>query len=197
MTLKAGFHRLSDQLLMFWKRCLSFRKPGWEFSDYPTVIRAQKIDPKFPASRFTQNLYAARILGWHISAGGDTKKDAKTALEAEFAASRLSHAERGEALPRPGVQVPIKFGSQERIKSHEELADDFIQRVLGLPWAWVSDGSSLWDFHSEETNDALYLKIKEVYDVDVSDIESANLPEILDRIATAQRARQGKTLKFA
>jgi hypothetical protein len=49
----------------------------------------------------------------------------------------------------------------------------------------ISDQSSLWDFHSEETNNALIEKISQVYGVDVSDIESAKLCEILERIAAA------------
>jgi len=45
----------------------------------------------------------------------------------------------------------------------------------------------LWDFHSDETNDFLYSKIKETYGVDVSDIESAKLCEILERIAAVRK----------
>ncbi len=44
-----------------------------------------------------------------------------------------------------------------------------------MDWAWISDESSLWDFHSNETDDALIAKIKELYGVDVSDIASARL----------------------
>jgi hypothetical protein len=62
------------------------------------------------------------------------------------------------------------------------------RRVLRLDWAWISDESSLWDFHHQETNAALVAKIREVYGVDVSDIESANLADILDRIAANQRS---------
>jgi hypothetical protein len=47
--------------------------------------------------------------------------------------------------------------------------------------------SSLWDFHGDETNDALHAKIKEVYGVDVSDIKSGNLSEILERIAASRK----------
>lgn len=59
-----------------------------------------------------------------------------------------------------------------------------MRRVLELKWAWISDESSLWDFHQDETNDSLISRIREVYDVDVSDIKSARLSEILERIAT-------------
>lgn len=63
------------------------------------------------------------------------------------------------------------------------LADDFVRRVLDIDGAWISDESSLWDFHHKETNAALVAKIREIYGVDVSDIESGNLADILDRIA--------------
>ena len=89
----------------------------------------------------------------------------------------------GETLHRPGDKVPIQFASQERIKRHEELAEEFVQKVLGLERAWISDESSLWEFHAEETNDRLFAKIEEIYGIDVSDIESARLCEIFDRIS--------------
>ena len=90
-------------------------------------------------------------------------------------------------MPRPGTRVPVQFAAQERVSAHPELAEDFVRRVLELEWAWISDESSLWDFHWDETNDALYAKIEEVYGVDASDIKSAKLSEILDRIAAAQK----------
>jgi hypothetical protein len=99
--------------------------------------------------------------------------------------SQSSEAARRKPLPRPGIHAPIEFAAQERVDAHPELADDFVRRVLGLDWAWISDGSSLSDFHTGETNDALYAKIGEVYGVDVSDIENGNLAEILDRIAAS------------
>lgn len=64
--------------------------------------------------------------------------------------------------------------------------EDFVRRVLGLDWAWISDESSLGDFHDDKTNEALIAKVKEVYGVDVSDIQSAKLFEILDRIAASR-----------
>jgi hypothetical protein len=69
------------------------------------------------------------------------------------------------------------------------LADDFIRRVLNKDAVWISDESSLWDFHRQDTNAALVAKIREVYGVDVSDIESGNLADILDRIAANHQLR--------
>jgi hypothetical protein len=85
-------------------------------------------------------------------------------------------------LPRPGTKVPIEFAARERVGQHSELANDFIKRVLDLEWAWISDESSLWDFHGEETNEILTDRIHRIYGVNVSDISSGNLADIFDRI---------------
>jgi hypothetical protein len=77
----------------------------------------------------------------------------------------------------------LEFASRTRVSAHPELVEDFTRRVLNLDWAFISDESSLWDFHEAGTNGALIARIKEVYGVDVSDIESAKLAEILERIA--------------
>jgi hypothetical protein len=82
--------------------------------------------------------------------------------------------------------MPITFASDDLISKHAALSDDFVRRVLEIDWAWISDESTLWDFHMDENNDALCDKVIEIYGVEVSDIGSAKLSEILDRIATKQ-----------
>jgi hypothetical protein len=84
--------------------------------------------------------------------------------------------------------VPIEFASQERVDVHPELTQDFIERVLGFKWAFISDESSLWDFHEDQTNELLVAKIRSVYGVSVDDVESARIWEILDRIAESQES---------
>ena len=86
-------------------------------------------------------------------------------------------------LPRPVTRVPIQFAASTRVNLHAKLAKDFTKRVLGVEWAWISDESSLSDFSSEVTDDSLVQQIRAVYGVDVSDISSGNLADILDRIA--------------
>ncbi|HXH66222.1 MAG TPA: hypothetical protein VNI81_03420 [Candidatus Limnocylindrales bacterium] len=66
---------------------------------------------------------------------------------------------------------------------HPVLGADFIQRILELPWAFISDESTLSDFHGDENSDILVEKIRAVYGVDVSDIASGNLADIFERIA--------------
>lgn len=171
---------------MLWRRVLSYRKNDWELSDYPISILEQEFDSELKAPRFTQHRYVARIIGWYAAGSGDTREGALSALENEFAAAKQRALESGAPLCRPGVQAPVKFASQERIQLHAALSEDFIHRALELPWAFISDESSLWDFHDGDTNRSYYAKIKEVYGVDVSDIESGNVAEILERIAMSQ-----------
>jgi len=85
-------------------------------------------------------------------------------------------------LPRPGTKVPIEFAASERVGKHSELAKDFVKRILDVEWAWISDESSLSNFHGDETDESLTDKIRRIYGVDVLDISSGNLADIFDRI---------------
>jgi hypothetical protein len=167
---------------------MSFRKRDWIFSDYPTSIRPQKLDPSFSAPRYKQHQYSASIVNWSLSGSGDTRGEAISDLNATFERVTAEKRQQGRPLPRPGARVPLEFASQERIEKHPELAKDFTRRVLGFPWAFISDGSTLWDFHTEQTNEFLYAKVMEIYGVDVSDIEPAQVSDILDRIAATRES---------
>ena len=72
----------------------------------------------------------------------------------------------------------------EQVSRHDDVAEDFFRRVLDKDYqdCRISDESSLWDFHTEESDDHLQKKIWEAYRVDVSDIESGNLVKIFERI---------------
>ncbi len=186
--------RIADQLLAWWKWALSFRSRNWELEDYPIHIRRQDRDPNSPSPfennpRFRLHRYVARIINWYIDGMGDTKEDALSDLRTKFLARKATLAEEGKTLPRPGTKVPIQFASQEQVSAHPDLKADFIRRVLELEWAFISDESSLWDFHTEETNEALLAKIKDVYGVSVADIESGNIYKILNRITEAQQTK--------
>ena len=85
--------------------------------------------------------------------------------------------------------MPIEFATSNRVSQHSELAKDFFQRVLGIDWAWISDESSLWDFHGNETNDKFVEKIRCIYAVDISDISSGNLADIFDRIKKGESTK--------
>lgn len=182
--------RAENRVRASWKLFLSTfkRDRDWMLSDYPIVIREQQIDPSYAGTRLKQHRYSASIVNWWVMTGlGDTKPEALQELDKRFVNAKTDLARENKPLPRPGTHVPIAFASRQRVDAHPELAEDFIHRVLGVDWAWISDGTSLWDFHHAENNDALIARIKEVYGVEVSDIESAKLSEILDRIAMQQQ----------
>lgn len=175
--------RLKNQIFALWKRCLSIRKTDWELTDYPAVIREHDFDAQFSSERFMQHRFVAYIVNWAITAGGETPKDALRNLEINFQTVKDRRKLDGKPMIRPGANAAIEFASQELISVHPELSEDFIRRVLNLDWAWISDESSLWDFHTDDTNEKMCAKILEVYGVDVSDIASARLSEIFDRLA--------------
>lgn len=176
-----------------WKRLLSYRKSEWELADYPVVIRTQELTPGLP-SRFTEHRYRALVLGWLVDSTGDSKQEALANLQNEFSRRRQIRLDEGKSVPRPGTRIALEYASQTRIDHHAALAEDFIQRVLhpvlGIEDVWISDDSSLWNFHFDETCDELAAKIREVYGVDVSDIESQNLADIFDRIEAARHPAQ-------
>jgi hypothetical protein len=183
MTWNERVGRIADGTRMAYKRVLSFRRRHWEMSDYPISVRVQSGVP--PGDR-----YWARVLGWNLDGLGATREEAIVALGRVYQTRKAALAEKGEALPRPGTRVPMSFASQDRVLAHGDLTEDFIQRVLGLEWAFISDESSLGDFHNDESNGTLCARIFEAYRVDVSDIKSGNIADILDRIANRPIGRE-------
>jgi hypothetical protein len=163
-----------------WMRLRSFRKTDWSFNDYPLRIRFQANREPVNSSRLKLVPYSAGVVNWPgLMGAGNTKQEALAALQKNFENFKAN----GRKLPRPGASVPIEFAQSTRIDMHPELKGDFIRRVLDLPWAFLSDESSLFDFHKDETNEVMLQKIQSVYGVDVSEISSGNLADILERIA--------------
>jgi hypothetical protein len=117
---------------------------------------------------------------------GDTCDEAEQNLRETFAKYRNSHA----TLPRPGTGAPIEFAATDVVERHEELARDFMNRILSLDFddCFISDESSLWDFNTGETNEPYYRQIMLLYGVDVSDVEGAKLSLILERISSHRNA---------
>jgi len=178
---------VKNRIRAWWKWFLSLFKRDWNLSDYPISVREHEIGLSYVGTRLKQHRYTAQIVNWWvISGGGDTKTEALQELQKSFATVKAEKAKDGKKLPRPGTHVEIEYASWERVNAHAELAQDFIRRVLNLDWAFISDESRLWDFHSSDDNQDLIAKINEVYGVDVSDIQSAKLWQILDRIAAGR-----------
>jgi len=119
-----------------------------------------------------------RWIGLHGS--GNTREQAVANLRSNFEAYVAS----GKRLPRPGAYkaLDFEFGSRDLISRYPELEDEFIRDILGLPWAFLSDESSLWEIHGQEDNEELYAKIAAKYGVDVSDVAYANIAAILANI---------------
>lgn len=179
-------HRFIDLVFARWKWGLSFFKNEWRLADYPVRFRRQIADPDdlYQPPRFILHPWNASIVGLWISGHGATKQEALADLEEKFQSWKERRVLRGESIIRPGNEAPVEFASTELIQAHEDLAQDFIERVLGHDWAFISDESSLGDFHTERNNDALVAKVYEVYGVDVADIQSGRIAPILERIAS-------------
>ena len=171
-----------EQVHAFLKRLTSYRKALWQLDDYPIRVKEQVTTSVTPQGRWRPIPWSAQIVNWWQMAGhGNTREEALANLRASFAGFRDSH----DRLPRPGTGAPLEFAFADVVKRHEEVARDFLTRILGLNYdeCIISDESSLWDFHTSDTNDEYYRKIMLLYRVDVTDIEGAKLGAIFERIA--------------
>jgi hypothetical protein len=163
----------------------SFLKRRWDFDDYPLdYVDQGECDSKLP-ERLRHKRWRADMINWPAVSGlCESKEEALADAKKKFAA----HEASGEKMWRPGTGPGIVFADNQAVAENAALRDHFIQNVLGFEWAWVSDESSLWDFHEKADNGDLYLKIGEVYGVDVSHIEGAKLAaifaEIMEQIGT-------------
>lgn len=82
-----------------------------------------------------------------------------------------------------GEDKSTKCASDRKISKYSNLQGQFALQILDINKWFVSDESSLWDFTTDDTLESYYAKIRQVYGVDVSDIEGALLWRILKRIA--------------
>ena len=82
----------------------------------------------------------------------------------------------------------LEMAPSEGIEGYRDLAFQLILRVFGIDAMLLTDESSLWDFcdfgsHDSDTEQQVFAKIKEIYDLDVSDIQDGNLLAVCQRIA--------------
>jgi hypothetical protein len=171
---------LSYQLRAVRKFVASFSKRAWSVEDFPLVIKHRERSPEF-GSRFIHYPWSVHIINWwHLRGDGAT-----LALAIEDLRKKLSDHDQ-EELPRPGTGPPpqISYASQNEIAKLNHIAGEFFAAILKIPYedCIITDESSLWDFHSENTNDQYQRRILERYGVDVADIKSGNLVEIFKRI---------------
>ena len=148
--------------------------------DYPIRIWFQPVTEPSRPSRWKQFPWTASVINWTaISGSGNTKQEAIEELRLSFERFKATK----QPLPRPGTKVPIQFAAKDRVDQHSALAKDFVKRVLEIDWAWISDESSLDDFHDDESNKRLVDRVRDIYGVDVSDIPNGNLADIFDKIS--------------
>jgi hypothetical protein len=168
------------QARALWAILASIFKHEWTLDDYPKRIIFNSATEPSHKSRLKPLAWTALVINWPGMAGSaNSQSEALEELRKNFNQFKSTKP----SLPRPGTKVPVEFAATVRVGQHSELAKDFVRRVLDTEWAWISDESSLWDFHGDETNDDLVEKIHNIYGVDASDISSGNLADIFDRIA--------------
>jgi len=93
--------------------------------------------------------------------------------------------QRGKSHPsKRKSPVSLELASTKVVDKFASIAPDFFEKILDMDLndCLITDESSLWDFHTEKSNDLLYSKILEAYGVDVSDVEKGNLAKIFRRI---------------
>lgn len=170
-----------DQAEALRKFILSFRHREWMIEDYPVRI----IDHGRAAGcgRLTPLRWTVQVINWsHLRGDADTREEAFKQLENHLDEHRRQHG----ILPRPGTgrKLVVEFAAAGRIDANADLVADLMQRVLGMdPGSYfVSDESTLWDFHSEADNMAYAKKILILYRVDISDMNPPFLWAIAERI---------------
>lgn len=168
-------YSFTERTKIAYKWLLSFLHSDWQLKHYPVRIRNN-------AANVPECAWTAQILNWPGPAGlGATSEEAWQMLEENLETIRKNRP----TMPRPGTYVPIQFAPQTHVKANQPLLDDFIERILGFnpnDPVFISDLSSLHDFVGEEDLDIYREKIFEVYGVDISDLKSALICEILERI---------------
>ena len=165
------------------KYLLSFVKSEWELGDYPIRVRYRRVPPYDPDDRLIILPWTAQVTNWAVMSGhGQTREEALADLRGRFLQRKL----QGLRFPRPGRGLPVEFAPAHRVSEHPDLARNFFFRILELNYdeCFISDGSSLWDFHVGESNDALNEKVLLTYGVDISDIETGNLADIFARLVS-------------
>lgn len=177
---------MKEKALALWKLLLSFRTTDWTFDDYPVVIRKQGSFSRLGETDQTFTYWAVVVNWGTLTAEGTSPLEARKNLAKAFENVKATRISEGKPLPRPGTIAPIEFASRAKIETHQDLLDHFMEKVLHVEWAFISDESSLFDFTADESIAPFFVQIKAVYGVDVSDLESGNIAAILERIAVAK-----------
>lgn len=165
--------------LCAWTR--SFLRSSWRLEDYPLILVEQQTFVSDLPERVRAKRWRIDIAGWTAMFGlGDSIEEAEADLRTRF----QTHIDQREKCLRPGrKRGGMEFASTNQVDKNSDLLQPFISDVLQLRCAFISDDSSLWDFHEDADNGVYYQRIRDLYGVDVSDIEGARIADILQRIA--------------
>jgi hypothetical protein len=94
-----------------------------------------------------------------------------------------------EMMEKRKPSEKITIAPHELIDQYEDIANHFIPRITEKKHFCITDESSLLDLNFEITGkkierdtDKDLKKIKEIYEVDVSDIKDLNLVQIFERL---------------
>jgi len=93
-------------------------------------------------------------------------------------------------LPRPGTNVPLAFAPMAKAQPLQTFGAAFVARVFDVESIFFSDESSLWDYCPGGSLAGTYDRIRELYGVDVSDIEGANLIKVLERVKSVRSSER-------
>jgi hypothetical protein len=162
------------------KYLLAFRKRQWGLGDYPLRYVDQVARGGTSAGRRQLPRWHVQIINWWTMSGaGETPEAALAMLSEKFNRYRSERP-----LPHPGVRVPIEVAATSEIAKRIPKLQEFASKVLGYEpgFYFVSDESSLWDFARDDTLEAVFAKVREVYGVDVSDVPDGTIWKVLDRV---------------
>ncbi|HZC29338.1 MAG TPA: hypothetical protein VE269_06325 [Gaiellaceae bacterium] len=159
-----------------WYYLRSFFRREWRLEDYPVSVRAQPGGTPAPdGDGKWMPAYVAMIDGMFLVGMGATADAARADLRAKFEEFRKENE-----LPRPGTQQPIRYVESERIEAFGAVRDDFVERVLRLSWAFISDESTLDQFEEPEE---LKRRIALLYGIDTDRLPDQRIVTILEAIA--------------
>ena len=170
-----------DSVKAFAKYIASFFKHKWMLHDYP--LKFTDRGPVEATGRVKPFRWTVQIIKrLHMRGDGDTRDEAVRELHSALDRHYREH----QSLPRPGTgrTLDLQFASTERIDAHRDLISDFVRRVIEKDpdYCFISDESTLWDSHDNHDNNDYIQKIRQLYDVDVADLNPPYIADIAERI---------------
>jgi hypothetical protein len=180
-----------NQALAVSKFLKSFFRRDWSVRDYPLKVSQRPVDQLLVTKRFKELAWTAQIVNWwHMRGDGMSRDEALADLSGKLAVYKTSHR-----LPRPGTGAPLEvtWALSEAITQFEDVAYEIVERLFDIPRedCILTDESSLWDFHGEETNEPYLVALKQIFGVDASDLKPPTIAEIARRFQNVRLDSSG------